>query len=652
MRLPVRVFLSSGRVIPSNLCYTREGPKLLNADNSEMELSDSNIDFSITDEALCRSISLTPDDRVEFAASIFKRKHRRESVGQDDLYPPSTNRWITYLSPEGIDATLAIQKVRKDSRYLLSVLENSTGNLVRFHPINGFEVSILQQESDWELYNRLFASQKRALTDVSLADLLDKPAPSWSSLGKLVEGVDIPELERKRTMGETVNQLVPKVFSERIRQELIAFLAWTTKLEPPTEDPLDFLARVNQSFPSGAILSNLVFGHTQCLIQGTPPPQYVRIMALVNRGGPESDLGPRTEETENDPWSITWYRISETFPDRKARVIGLAHSLNLRQEVHTGIPISREEAKKSKEAWLDRFSLIRSNLIMRGYVQDERLGLAKLVYIGGAHRWPHKHLQYTARLGNPGQKPPHIQVLVMPKTAVDRIMRTRQNIASIDWSASRLNYGLYSPRHETWKNNTVRLQSSLNGRRTFKQMNRQFDLTSCGEISVLSDEDARVLDLISWGIYNQSLELSEYDGILNMSKESLKEKLASFIQAKIANLQYFPTIYGLASICLEIRGEIPQLYSIARSTLMHLPTTTAMVSESSNLCVVMARVPEKRAYDILVDLPRKASEHDVVIKGYRVSAYAGYVNNLYQRLLLPDGTWDDDITGFLNQIRS
>jgi len=652
MTIPVKVFQSSGEVIRCNLSYTEDGPKLINTDAPELKLPVADVEFSITDEALCKSISMTQDDRVEFDASLFMRKFRRNSSGQDDLYPPSTDKWITHLSQEGVDATVAIQRIKSDSRYLLSVLENSTGNLIRLHAIRDFEVSILQLETDWEFYNRLFVSQKAASMDVAITDLLDAPAPSWSDLGKLTEGVDIPNLERRGTMGDTLDQLVPKVFPEKTRQELMAFLAWTIGAKLPSEDPLDFLAGVSSNLLSGAILPNLVFGHIQCLIQGTPPPQYVRIMALVDRGDPRSGLAPKAEEIDNDPWGITWFRIVDTFPVRIARMISLAHSMNLKQEIHTAIPITRQEAKTSREAWLDRFSLIRCSLIMRGYIQDARLGLVKLVYIGGAHRWPHKHLQYAARLGNPGQKPPYIQVLVMPKTAYDRIVRTRQNVIPIRWSASRLNYGLYLPKHESWKNTSIHIENSLYGRRTIKQMDREFGLKSFGEVSLPSNEDARVLDLISWGIYNQSLELGEYDSMIRMSRESLKEKLASFIQRGILHLQYFPTIQGLASICLEIKAEVPQLYSIARSTLVHLPTTTAMVSESSNSCIIMARVPEKRAYDILVNLPRKASEYDVIIKGYRVSAYAGYVSNLYQRLLLPDGTWDDDITGFLSQIRS
>ena len=66
----------------------------------------------------------------------------------------------------------------------------------------------------------------------------------------------------------------------------------------------------------------------------------------------------------------------------------------------------------------------------------------------------------------------------------------------------------------------------------------------------------------------------------------------------------------------------------------------------------MVRVSEAHAYEILANLPRTVAEYGIELKGYRVSAYAGYLHNLYQRLLNPDGTWDDDVSGFLSQIRS
>jgi hypothetical protein len=652
MKIPVKIFLPNNDIIQGKMLLTKDGPRLFNLERTIEDTSANGIEFSIIDDTQRKSISISPEDRIEFASCTFIKKINLNSTGQYDLYPPSTDNWVTLLSNEGINATIALQRFKKGSRYLLSIIDSSTGELIRLHPINSYECSILQMVTDWDLYNQLFVKRDLKSKDVQIADLLEKPAPSWSDIGKLLEGVSIPNLQRRKTLGETFDQLIPKSFPEDIRKELMVFLAWTTEVKVPDEDPLDFLDRINNTFPSGVVLSNLVFGHIQCLIDGITPPSYVRIMVLAHQGAPKFGLTPTVEEVEMTLWADTWHRLSQLFPDSKGRVISIAHSLNTKQEIHANIPITRNDAKKSKKAWLDRFALIRSNLIMRGYIQDAKLGLSKLVYIGGAHRWPHKHLQYTARLGNPSQKPPYIQVLVMPRTAVDRIMRAKQNIAPIDWTASRLNYGLYLPKLETWKNNTIHVEGALSRKKTRRQLDKEFNLTGSGEIVILSRDDARVLDLISWGLYNQSMESGEYGNIVPLDAKRLEEKIDSFIQRGVVYLQYFPTIYGLASICLEIKGEVPQLYSIARSTLLHFPSATTMVSESNNLCVVMARVPEERAYDILVNLPSKAREYNIQMKGYRVSAYAGYVNNLYQRLLLPDGSWDDDISGFLSQIRS
>jgi hypothetical protein len=140
-----------------------------------------------------------------------------------------------------------------------------------------------------------------------------------------------------------------------------------------------------------------------------------------------------------------------------------------------------------------------------------------------------------------------------------------------------------------------------------------------------------------------------------MSRNAVKEKLVSFKNKGIMDIQYFPTVYGLASICLEIEGNVKQLNSLARATLKHLPSTTAMISEDDEKCFIMARVPEETAYSLLVNLPAKAIEYDLAMKGYRVTAYAGYIHNLYQRLLQPGGSddiWDSDVSGLLSQMRS
>ena len=650
MRLRVKVFFPSGDTGTGYLSYTTKGPRLVDDEERDIESDQGNITLSILDPSVYSQFtSMSESDRFELDAISCIKKLTKESERNYDLYPPSTMKWVMHLSQEGTDTLISLQKMCDDSRYLLSCVDCENRKLIRFHPIREYETNILTMESDRGYYGRIFVSPDSE--EISLTKLLEAPAPSWSALAKLVEGVNVPNLQRHETVKETLTQLVPKEYPDNIRNELMVFLAWTTRVKVPTEDPLDFLDLVEKRFKSG-LLRGLVFGHVHCMIQGIEPPEYVRILALANRELLESSMGPTTEELDQDTWSDTWYKLMEMFPDRSSRIMDLTQSITMKQEIHTSLPVSRKEAKKSRKAWLDRFSLIRSSFTMRGYVQDKRIGLMKLVYIGGAHRWPHKHLQFTARLGNLGQKPPYIQFMLMPRTGVERLVRVKQNIAPIDWSASRINFNLYDKESERWKCNISHFTKSFQSKRTAKQLNKEFNIEGSTGTIPISEEDTRILDLLSWGMYTQVLEKGSYDNILQTSMDNLKEKIATFLDNGLIQLQYVPAIHGLASICLHIMGDTPQLYSIARASLKHLPSATALVSEKRKLCIIMARVPEDRAYEILVDLPAKVTDYGFTMKGYRVSAYAGYLHNLYQRLLKPDGTWDDDISDLLSQIRS
>ena len=652
MKFPVSIISTNREIIQGYVSFTKEGPMLL--DNDELEICETQkkIEFKFIENNTKQWNGISPTNFIDFDSKSFIKKISLQPFRQQELYPPSTNNWIQFLSLSGPEALFSVQSIKDEEKCLLSVVDISTGNLVRLHPINNYEVSILSMETDWDYYNRIIAISDSDSEELSLSDLLKAPAPSWTELGKLLSGVNIPNLQRYDTVGETLNQLVPESFPKRVREELIVFLAWTIRAKIPTQDPLDFLSGFLKRFRSARLLRALVFGHVQCLIQNIEPPQYVRLMAMADQGSLKVGIGPKSEETEQDPWSTTWYSILEMFPDRKSRIFSLAQSLNTSQEIYITIPVTKEEASISKDAWLDRFALVRASILMRGYVQDRRLGLVKVVYIGGAHRWPHRHLQWTARLGNPGQKPPYIQVMVFPASSIDRIMRIKQNFAIINWTASRFNFGLYNQKNETWKDSISYLIKSLSGRKSIRQLDKEFDIKTDGKIKEMPEEDTKVLDFISWGIYPQTIELGNYDSILNIKQDSLKEKLTLLRDNGIIQIQYFTTIDGLASICLEVRGELPQLCSFARAALLHLPSATVMLSKDDRLCVVMARVPEEKAYDIIVTLPAQAREMNLVMKGHTASAYAGYIHTLYQRLLRPDRTWNDDISGLLSQIRS
>ncbi|TFG27365.1 hypothetical protein EU528_12980, partial [Candidatus Thorarchaeota archaeon] len=276
MKFRVKIFLPSGDTKCGYLSYTVEGPKLADDKDMKVNTHQKGIHLSIINPSSYDQItSIFEKDRFELAGTIFTKKYSKKGDKKYDLYPPSTSGWATHLSREGKEIQVSLQKMIGDSRYLLSIVDREDESLIRLHPIREYEANILLMESDWDFYGRIFGSQEP--DGESLAKLLQTPAPPWSALTKLVQGVNVPNFQRYETVKETLSQLVPENYSEKTREELMVFLAWTTRVTIPTEDPLDYLESVQKRFKSG-LLRGLVFGHIHCLIQGVEPPNYVRIL--------------------------------------------------------------------------------------------------------------------------------------------------------------------------------------------------------------------------------------------------------------------------------------------------------------------------------------------------------------------------------------
>ena len=99
-------------------------------------------------------------------------------------------------------------------------------------------------------------------------------------------------------------------------------------------------------------------------------------------------------------------------------------------------------------------------------------------------------------------------------------------------------------------------------------------------------------------------------------------------------------------------GEIAQISALDESFLRKNPTSLAMIYEKGRSCFIMARIPETEVYTIASELPSLADSNGVKLRIMRPRAVRTYSHNLYQRLLKPDGTWDDDVSAFLSQARS
>ncbi len=648
MEMLVTVYFPSGLVESGILSYSIEGPKIT-LDNGEiLDDADSRDGVSFSIRKASEAIPISTDEKILFSSNFTIRRYTATEIPMNEMYPASSGGWINRLSDSGSDALFVTHPIVDSEKYLLLIFDLENHNLLNVQKVNPYEIVILHMDRDWDAYKKLNEELDYENRNSLIGSILDSPAPKWNEFATLVEGITVPNLKIGKTMRDTMDQLVPKSFPSHIRDELMTFLSLVIRIKIPDEDPLE----ISTKYRSTPLLHCLIFDHIQCLIEGDTPPQYVRVFIMADRGILPVALQPATTAIENNPWDIAWYKLTSMFPDRRSRILQTVTKLNQNQEILSGLPISKYDATLSQEAWINRFAMIQNALQIRGHVQNQNMGLRTLIYIGGAHRWPHRHLAWTARLGNPTEKPPYIQVMVMPPSAVERIRRLRTNISEVSWSASNMNYNLFIDSKQKWKVNTTRILKSVEGQRSLKQLDREFQVKPLEKIFTPSMDEAKVLGLITWGLYMHSLELGEYDEFLEMNTERLREILAKLTSCNIIRLQYYLPIGDLASICFVCNGPSQKIQSLTRSLLKHAPSTTARITGEGEQSYIISRLPEDSVYDISTQLPKRAKEHEMDIKIYRVNAFAAYTHNLYKRLLKPDGTWDDDISGFLSQIRS
>ena len=546
MNLLVNVHFPNGDVEQGILKYTDKGPSITLPSGEILESSSSSGDisysFSGNISQRINQIHLDYGSKISLKSKLATRKYSLDSSSQFEMYPPSSYAWFTHISETGTDALFNVQEIKNNSKLLLTIIDIHSTSLLAMHVVNPYEVEILFRDTDFIFYKKLFEEKIYAERNIVNEYLETKP-PKWSNLEIISNDVIIPNLKIGATMRETLEQFVPLSFPEEIRYQLMAFLSWLMKARIPNEDPLDFIFQL-QSAP---LFRFLVFEHIKYLLEGIDPPQYVRIINMAEKGQLSSGIQPVTEETEKNVWNAIWFELQEKFPGPQDKANDIARRLNQTGEIATSIPISKKEARASRSAWVDRFSSILHSLAIGGHVQNKTIGLQDLVYVGSAHRWPHQHLSWSARLGNPYVKAPYIQVMVMPPSAVERAIRARPNLSPIDWSASALNFGLFNSCANNWNLRISLMTKAMLGKRTLRQLENEFDVKLKSPVSSINSDEAKVLDLLTVRMYLSGLELGRYKPYLPGTIEDLRTLIESLRDRRIVNIQYFYRLSGLAS---------------------------------------------------------------------------------------------------------
>ncbi len=563
--------------------------------------------------------------------------------GDDNVYPPSTLHWYSHTASIGRLAAFYIQKTDLESKLWLTILDYSTENVLFSHPINyyegqsywadeGYEKWLTQRKEDWK--------EQHGEILKWFNDLLASPPPSWEQLDKLVSGAPVRNLKRGKNMRETLDAIVPDELSEFLRIQLMAFLAWTMNRE--SEIPQVNFREISNLYSSAPSFSALMKNHLAAVLRSEAPPAYVRLMHIAEAEARKSESYARaflykfhTMVTDSVPTATI--DLSELDPNN------ILHQISTLQK----------RAKRDKTVWLKTLIYYFSNLRLRGNINHWALGLQKLVYLGTAYRWPHKHLAWALELDHNKRFNPRFNVLAVPQRSVPEIRRI-MNIQEIDWMNKVINPQLRGSEGQ-WYVDWNRLMHSIDTRTTLKHLKNEYGPGSVRS-AVISKEEARYLDFINVGFSVASVgSPSTYPGFTEVTREEVSEKIDQLRERGIIfNLHLLDVSLvttdrqqPLQTVMMILEGEPKGILSIIRALMRYVPAATPFLTRKGSRAYVLTRLV--RDEPRLTDMAIAAKSMGVKVEFHDIKLYRNCLYSLYDRLWIDEGKWDDDLSGLVSQ---
>lgn len=658
--LPVKIWLSSeeceiGSIEfhPNDVIVTLQSGRKISGINSDIDIF-YEIENSVTLDENGRSMVEPLGSKYRIQLKPYRiTQHPYTNQGiqfLEDVFPPSTSGFYGRLQAGKENAICTIQQMRESELFFLYICSPQTGQIFEANVIQPYEAEALSMVEDNRIRQSLFmeAAKNRAISMNEILRILDKPAPAWQDLTKLLRDVTVPNLKLGKTMRDTLTQLVPLSFPEPIRNELMVFLAYVIEGEIPKEDPLKY----SYQFSATTVLEPLLLGHLMHLIDGTEWPSYVRLMALAERGQLEFPKRAVSDSIKDYPWLLFSQKCAEHHPNLLHLVVNAAQKLNNSSKVVLSLPTTKSSAIKSRSAWKQRFAEMSLGLRVYGHIDHSALGMVELVYLGAAYRWAHRHMKFITRLGSLGENSPHMQIMMVPISVVEQMKRALPSIIDVSWSARTSNLNLFDTKVGKWSVPSEKLVDSLERKGSIRNLRNEYGGSNVSEIYPLTAEEVKVIDLVAEGVDLSFLEIPEFLAYWGYDVRKGRTILSNLVKKKLMKLTYEVSDRSLVSLAIITQGKSNRIHSLVSSFLKYTPTSYARLDEVGENAVILTRLPEESVYDIASQLTSKGIEHGVNIRCMRPTTFRRYTSNLYQRLLRNDGTWDDDVSAFLSQARS
>lgn len=644
-----------------------------------VELDNGIIIHSNRDENLCATVKheIIPKGNGQTERKPLKRpvkilldpivtQRYRYSINGlgEHIFPPSSQRFYSRLFVRDTgdyfedETTVRVncsvhRLVSNTNRLWLTISDSETGHIYEAFPIHQHEGNIFSMVEDT---HSDFLRSKRYADGIDRTDLFDveeflnSPSPTWAQLSRIMGGITFPNLKRFNTLGETISQLIPTTFPEIARTSLCIFLGLLAQDRIVQEDPDD----VSVKFAPWSIVSSLYNSHQLYTIQNIMPPSYVRLMHLAARRQIYGIGRTVREDIVKSDWLMFWHFVHDNAKNihREMSILLDIVEKSNRSRTITGkfIP-SKTKVQHSQKALLTRLvcnsSDTNPSLICTPNL--ETIGLRQSLYLGAAYRWPHKHLSYITRLGNQDTSL-HLQRMVLPVSAINRIRRFVPSLLDVDWTTMTYNPDLYT---DDWNVRVKEILRSPKRTRPLTTLRKKYYSPPRNELVSITPTEALVLDAIATPFHMMYLKerANLFERIFSVKKQLFFRTARSLTKRGILRAHYaliprLPTLVTIAS------GKPKSIISIADAFLSGTPTCTAYLCNNGAHAVFLSRVPPTDSMELTFLLPQIGHKNGISIRCFRTTSLRSYNHSLFQRLLRKDGTWDDNVSGFLSQARA
>lgn len=567
----------------------------------------------------------------------------------EDIFPPSTNGFYGRIVRHGKRALYSVHRIEDSHMFWLQVLNPENGKIYEAHQIHPYEKGVFSLIEDWESDQAtgLIHGDSDDGQYEKIKSILDGPAPSWSQIAPLLDDTQLSNFHRGKIMRDTTSQMVPSSFPDEIKEQLMIFLAYVMTKGIPKKDPVDYF----NEFASLPVLRNFLMGHSQLIVDGNKWLSYVKLMMLADRDQLSASIRTFPESADSS-WINLQQKMFEQFPDWRDTAINQAEMMSKSNKIHLRLPISRSAAARSRKAWKERLAMTVERLALRVKVNPNSIGLSYLMYLGAAYRWPHRHMSWIARLGERTEQPVHFHVMLMPPAAAERVRRFNPGVKEISHSFRSLNLDCYEKKKKEWEIPIQKILRSVTQKSSPRKIVRTYGKSPGVSLHQLTNTEARVLDFTSRTPSLSVMESLNIEKNWKITPTDIRRVLSKLCEKGVLTYHYEITFTNLVSLVVMVQGNIQPLSALTEAFLKHTPTSLAMLSEEANMCAIISRLTDSAAQEIASSLPSFALDEELSIRIMRPRSIRSYTNNLYQRLLKPDGTWDDDVSAFLSQARS